>query len=73
MKWLEGCKVQISQKVRKLGFAGSITGGRHRWMLHPTRKQIIPIPVHKGKDGSVGLMRVIIREAGITPEEWLEL
>lgn len=29
--------------------------------------------MHKGKDVSVGLIRTIIREAGITPEEWLEL
>jgi predicted RNA binding protein YcfA (HicA-like mRNA interferase family) len=31
------------------------------------------MPMHKGKALSVGLIRAIIREVGITPEEWLEL
>ena len=35
--------------------------------------QIIPVPMHKGKDVSVGLIRAIIREVGITPEEWNQL
>lgn len=64
---------QIIRKLRKLGFEGPIAGGRHSRMVHPQRQQIIPIPMHKGKDVSVGLIRTIIREAGITPEEWLEL
>jgi predicted RNA binding protein YcfA (HicA-like mRNA interferase family) len=35
--------------------------------------KIIPIPIQGGKDISVGLLRAIIREAGITIDEWLEL
>jgi predicted RNA binding protein YcfA (HicA-like mRNA interferase family) len=42
-------------------------------MIHPERKLIIPIPIHGGKDVSVGLIRAIIRDVGITPQEWLEL
>jgi predicted RNA binding protein YcfA (HicA-like mRNA interferase family) len=64
---------QLIRKLRKLGFEGPIAGGRHSRMLHPTRGQIIPIPMHKGRDISVGLIRAIIREVGITPEEWVEL
>lgn len=64
---------QIVRKLRKLGFEGPIAGGRHSRMVHPTRRQIIPIPMHKGADVSVGLIRAIIREVGITLEEWLEL
>lgn len=64
---------QIIRKLRKLGFEGPVAGGRHSRMVHPERGQIIPIPMHKGTDVSVGLIRAIIREVGITPEEWLEL
>ncbi|MFZ4664448.1 MAG: type II toxin-antitoxin system HicA family toxin [Caldilineaceae bacterium] len=64
---------QIIRKLRKLGFEGSIAGGRHSRMIHPERKLVIPIPIHGGKDVSVGLIRAIIRDVGITPQEWLEL
>lgn len=64
---------QLIRKLRSLGFEGPIVGGRHSRMVHPEKKQIIPIPIHGGKDISVGLIRAIIREVGITPEEWLEL
>lgn len=64
---------QIISKLREFGFSGPIPGGRHVRMVHPKTGQIIPIPMHKGKDVSVGLIRAIIREVGITPEEWNEL
>jgi predicted RNA binding protein YcfA (HicA-like mRNA interferase family) len=64
---------QIIRKLRKLGFEGPIAGGRHSRMIHPERKLVIPIPIHGGKDVSVGLIRAIIRDVGITPQEWLEL
>ena len=41
------------------------------WCIH--RAEIIPIPMHGGKDVSVGLIRAIIREVGVTPDEWLAL
>ncbi len=64
---------QVIRKLQKLGFVGPIAGGRHARMVYPQTGQIIPIPMHKGKDVSVGLIRAIIREVGITPEEWLRL
>lgn len=63
----------IIRKLRKLGYEGPISGGRHSRMVHPERQQIIPLPIHKGRDVSVGLIRAILREVGITPEEWLKL
>jgi len=41
-------------------------------MVHPETKKIIPIPMHKGKDVSVGLIREIINEIGISREEWIK-
>ncbi len=64
---------QVIQKLRKLGYVGPFPGGRHRRMVHPESGKIIPIPMHRGKDVSVGLIREILRELGISREEWLDL
>jgi predicted RNA binding protein YcfA (HicA-like mRNA interferase family) len=64
---------QVVRKLRKLGFNGPLPGGRHMRMVNMESGQIIPIPMHKGKDVSVGLIRAIIREVGITSDEWNRL
>jgi predicted RNA binding protein YcfA (HicA-like mRNA interferase family) len=64
---------QVIRKLRKLGFEGPMPGGRHVRMVRMETGQIIPIPMHKGKDVSVGLIRAILSEVGITPEEWNRL
>ncbi len=64
---------EVIEKLRALGYDGPYPGGRHSRMVHPDTGRIIPVPVHGGKDVSVGLLRAIIREAGVTVEEWLEL
>lgn len=64
---------QVIRKLRKLGFVGPIPGGKHVRMVHPETGKIIPIPMHRGKDVSVGLIRAIIRELGISPEAWMRL
>ncbi|MCS6804932.1 MAG: type II toxin-antitoxin system HicA family toxin [Acidobacteriota bacterium] len=61
------------RKLRSLGFLGPFPGGRHQRMVHPQTNKIIPVPVHKGKDVSVGLIREIIREVGISVEDWINL
>jgi len=42
-------------------------------MVHLETGKIIPIPVHKGKDISVGLIREIINEVEISRDEWIKL
>jgi predicted RNA binding protein YcfA (HicA-like mRNA interferase family) len=42
-------------------------------MVHEQTGQIIPVPMHKGKDVSVGLISEIIRELGVSRDEWIEL
>ena len=64
---------EVIRKLRRLGYDGPIPGGRHVRMVHPESGQIIPIPMHGGKDTSVGLIREIVRQTGISREEWLEL
>ena len=64
---------EVISKLRNLGFIGPIPGGKHMRMFHPKSGKIIPIPMHKGKDVSVGLIHEIINELGISREEWLKL
>ena len=63
----------IVRKLRRLGFDGPFPGGKHQRMVHPDTGQVIPIPIHKGKDVGIGLIRELIRELGITREEWIDL
>jgi predicted RNA binding protein YcfA (HicA-like mRNA interferase family) len=64
---------EVIRRLRRLGYEGPNPGGRHLRMEHTTTGQIIPIPMHKGKDVKVGLIRDIIRLVNITPEEWNNL
>jgi len=64
---------EVVRKLRKLGFSGPIPGGKHVRMYHPESGKIIPIPMHKAKDVSIGLIREIINELEISREEWLQL
>ena len=64
---------EVIEKLRVLGYEGPFGGGRHSRMVHTQSGKIIPIPMHGGKDVSVGLIRAIIREVGITSDEWLAL
>jgi predicted RNA binding protein YcfA (HicA-like mRNA interferase family) len=64
---------EVVRRLRMKGYVGPVPGGRHVRMVHPETGRIIPIPMHGGRDVSVGLIRAIIREAGITAEEWNRL
>ena len=55
--------------MRELGFEGPLAGGRHPQMRRGDLTVIIPNP-HEGDIG-VDLLRRILRQAGVTREEWL--
>jgi predicted RNA binding protein YcfA (HicA-like mRNA interferase family) len=64
---------EVIRKLKKLGYSGPYPGGKHMRMVHPQKGIIIPIPMHKGKDVSVGLIREIINEVGISRDEWIKI
>jgi len=63
----------VIKKLRKIGFSGPFPGGKHIRMVNLKTGKVIPIPVHKGKEVSIGLIREIINEIGISRKEWIEL
>lgn len=55
-------------RLRRLGFTGPFSGGKHEFMVRDQLVLTIPNP-HRGDIG-VGLLSVILREAGISRKEW---
>ena len=60
---------ELVRKLRALGFEGPFPGGKHEWMRRASLRVTIPNP-HGGAIDP-GLIRRILRQAGITVEECL--
>jgi len=60
---------ELVRKFRFLGYLGPFSGRRHQFMIKGRKKIRIPNPHGRG-DIDVGLVREILRQAGITHEEW---
>jgi predicted RNA binding protein YcfA (HicA-like mRNA interferase family) len=60
---------ELIRRLRSFGCTGPEAGGKHEAMVHPDGRKIrIPNP-HRG-DLDWTLVKLVIREAGISPEEW---
>jgi predicted RNA binding protein YcfA (HicA-like mRNA interferase family) len=59
---------KLVRKFRRLGFDGPFSGGRHLFMIRGTLKVRIPNP-HR-KDISRHLLAEILRQAGISQDDW---
>jgi predicted RNA binding protein YcfA (HicA-like mRNA interferase family) len=58
-------------KLKKIGFSGPFSGGKHLFMIKHDLRLTIPNP-HK-KEIGVDLLTRILRQAGISKDEWLEI
>jgi len=54
--------------LRACGFRGPYEGGKHQFMERGTSRVPLPNP-HQG-DISVGLLKRILKQAGITDDQW---
>jgi predicted RNA binding protein YcfA (HicA-like mRNA interferase family) len=61
----------LIRHFRRLGFIGPVSGKRHQFMSKGPVKVRVPNP-HVGET-SVGLLRRILREAGISKAMWEQL
>ena len=59
---------ELVRKFRGLGFDGPYSGGRHLFMVRGTLKVRIPNP-HR-RDISKHLLGEILRQAGISHDDW---
>jgi predicted RNA binding protein YcfA (HicA-like mRNA interferase family) len=60
---------ELIKRLRKLGWEGPFAGGKHEFMVRSAMK--LPIPNPHGGALSVGMVSEILRETGISREEWL--
>jgi predicted RNA binding protein YcfA (HicA-like mRNA interferase family) len=59
---------ELVRLLRCAGFDGPFEGGRHAFMVRGDLTLVIPNP-HKG-DISRDLLRRLLRQAGVSREEW---
>jgi predicted RNA binding protein YcfA (HicA-like mRNA interferase family) len=59
---------ELVRKLKGLGFEGPFPGGRHQWMRRGRLRLTIPNPHRSAIDP--GLIRRILRQAGLSLEEW---
>ena len=59
---------ELIRKFKELGFSGPYSGGKHQFMIKGNLKVRIPNP--HGSNIGFGLIREILRQAGISPEDW---
>lgn len=60
---------ELVKKLKRLGFEGPYPGGRHAYMKKGSFRLIIPNP-HGGQLDSV-FIKEMLKQAGITEEEWM--
>jgi len=61
----------LIRNLRKLGFEDPYTGGKHQYMVKGEVRVVLPNP-DQG-DISRDLLARILRQAGTSREEWVEL
>ena len=59
----------LLRRLQQLGFEGPFIGGRHEFLVRGSRRVILPNP-HR-QDIRVDLLVRILRQAGVTRDEWL--
>jgi predicted RNA binding protein YcfA (HicA-like mRNA interferase family) len=59
----------LIKRFKALGFSGPYSGGRHQFMSKGKLKIRVPNP-HESHDISDSLLREILRQTGITKEQW---
>ncbi len=61
-------RVEMIRAMRALGFVGPYSGGKHQYMVKAGLRLRIPNP-HR-RDVGKNLLRAILREAGISIDDW---
>lgn len=62
---------EVIKVLTDLGFVEVRQRGSHKQFRHPDGRQTT-VPVHAGRDISPNLLRRIIKEIGLSPEQWLQ-
>jgi predicted RNA binding protein YcfA (HicA-like mRNA interferase family) len=63
-------RTELIRRLRRLGFEGPYSGGKHAFMVRGNLTLRIPNP--HGSDIGVGLLRRLLAQAGLTVDEWFD-
>ena len=62
---------ELVKKLKKFGFYGPYSGGKHLYMIKDDIRLTIPNP-HK-KEIGIDLLTRLLKQAGIEKEKWLNI
>lgn len=62
----------LIRRLRDLGWSGPYSGAKHQHMIKGNVQLTIPNP-HGGREIGVNLLKLILNEAGISRDEWLNV
>ncbi len=64
----------VIRALERAGFEVVRSAGSHHRLVHKTdRRRATTVPVHKGRDLPGPMLRAIIKQAGLTTEEFVDL
>ena len=64
----------VIRALERAGFSVVRTAGSHKRLVHRTdQARATTVPVHKGRDLPKPLVRAIIKQAGLTVEQFIDL
>ncbi len=65
---------EVTRRLRKLGFRFYRQGkGSHELWVRDSDGRVVPVPHYRGKNIRKGTVRAIIRELGVSAEEFMQL
>ncbi len=64
---------EVLRKLERAGYQRWRQSGSHLSLYRQKDNKTVTVPVHFGKDVPKGTLRAIIREAGLTVEEFTQL
>ena len=70
MKLTPVSRQELVRGLRSLGWSGPYAGGKHQHMTKGNIQLTVPNPHHR-KDIGVNLLKLVLDEAGISRDEWL--
>jgi predicted RNA binding protein YcfA (HicA-like mRNA interferase family) len=66
--WRPISRRDLVRALRRLGFEGPFSGGKHQFMVRGDRVLTIPNP-HR-EDIGLDLLAIVLRQAGISRKQW---
>jgi predicted RNA binding protein YcfA (HicA-like mRNA interferase family) len=64
---------EIVSALKRAGFTLSHTRGSHHYLWHEANKHMVTVPVHTGEIIKPGTLQSILKQAGLTVEEFIKL